>query len=135
LWEGMPLSVLQALASGLPCVVTDVVGNRDAVQQGITGYVARHPEALAMCVRRLLVDAALYARMSRAARADALERFTGRNLRLRLFRLYGLPEMQGLGAGEPVSMAFDDRDAGLNVAVASGSWRSAAHGSQAGVVS
>jgi glycosyltransferase involved in cell wall biosynthesis len=135
LWEGMPLSVLQALASGLPCVVTDVVGNRDAVQQGITGYVARHPEALAMCVRRLLVDAELYARMSRAARADARERFTGRNLRRRLFRLYGLPEMQGLGAGEPASTAFDDHEVHLGGAVVAGSWRTAAQGPQAGVVS
>ncbi len=100
LWEGMPLLVLQALASGLPCVVTDVVGNRDAVQQGITGYVARHPEALAMCVRRLLVDAALYARMSRAARADARERFTGQNLRRSLLRLYGLPDTYSLAEGD-----------------------------------
>ncbi len=118
LWEGMPLSVLQALASGLPCVVTDVVGNRDAVQQGITGYVARHPEALAMCVRRLLVDAALYARMSRAARADARERFTGRNLRRSLLRLYGLPDAYSLsevdmappepaGSAHTATSAFD----------------------------
>jgi glycosyltransferase involved in cell wall biosynthesis len=139
LWEGMPLSVLQALASGLPCVVTDVVGNRDAVQQGITGYVARHPEALAMCVRRLLVDAALYARMSRAARADALERFTGRNLRRGLLRLYGLPEMYGLAAGEPMATAFDDYEAhvgGVAAATAvAGAWRTASHGTQAGAVS
>lgn len=135
LWEGMPLSVLQALASGLPCVVTDVVGNRDAVQQGITGYVARHPEALAMCVRRLLVDDALYARMSRAARADARERFTGRNLRRSLFRLYGLPEMQGLAAGEPVLTLFDDDEARRFAEAVVGSWGTAVQGSRAGVVS
>ncbi len=107
LWEGMPLSVLQALAVGLPCVVTDVVGNRDAVRQGITGYVARHSEALAMCVRRLLVDAKLYERMSSAARADARERFTGHNLRERLLALYGLP------ATHPLASSLSDPPAAV----------------------
>ncbi len=105
LWEGMPLSVLQALAVGLPCVVTDVVGNRDAVRQGITGYVVRQPEALAMSVRRLLLDPALHARMSRAARADALERFTGRHLRDQLCALYGLPGFDGSTSASDLASA------------------------------
>lgn len=30
-WEGMPVSVMEAMACGLPCVVTDIPGNRDLV--------------------------------------------------------------------------------------------------------
>ena len=41
-WEGMPLAVLEAMAHGLPAVVTDVVGNRDAVRHGETGFL--YPE-------------------------------------------------------------------------------------------
>jgi glycosyltransferase involved in cell wall biosynthesis len=91
-WEGMPLSVLQALAAGVPCVVTDVVGNRDAVRQGITGFVAKDADALLIGTRRLLQDQDLRARFSRAARMDALERFGSQSFRARLCRLYGLPE-------------------------------------------
>ena len=44
-WEGMPLAVLEAMAHGLPAVATDVVGNRDAVRHGETGFL--YPEGKA----------------------------------------------------------------------------------------
>lgn len=37
-WEGLPLAVLEAQAAGLPAVLTDVVGNRDAIENGVTGF-------------------------------------------------------------------------------------------------
>jgi glycosyltransferase involved in cell wall biosynthesis len=40
LWEGLPLSVLEALASSKPVLVTDTGGVRDIVQEGQTGYLA-----------------------------------------------------------------------------------------------
>lgn len=89
-WEGMPLSVLQALAAGVPCVVNDAVGNRDAVRQGITGFVARNGDELVMTVQRLLQDETLRRRFSQAARRDAQERFSSSSFRSRLLRLYGL---------------------------------------------
>ena len=44
-WEGMPLAVLEAMAHGLPAVATDVVGNRDAVRHGETGFLYPEGEA------------------------------------------------------------------------------------------
>lgn len=38
-WEGMPLAVLEAMAHGLPPVVSDVVGNHDAVKDQDTGFL------------------------------------------------------------------------------------------------
>ena len=38
-WEGLPLAVLEAMSLGIPVVASDVVGNRDAVAVGITGYL------------------------------------------------------------------------------------------------
>ncbi|MHC4943498.1 MAG: glycosyltransferase family 4 protein [Planctomycetota bacterium] len=39
LWEGMPYVVMEAMASGLPVVATDVNGSRDLVAQGETGLI------------------------------------------------------------------------------------------------
>lgn len=38
-WEGLPLAVLEAMSLGVPVVASDVVGNRDAVRPGETGYL------------------------------------------------------------------------------------------------
>ncbi len=103
-WEGMPLSVLQALAAGVPCVVNDAVGNRDAVRQGLTGFVTSSLDELLMAVRRVLQDDTLRRRMGAAARRDALERFSAASFRARLCRLYGLP----LREAQPALVAPDN---------------------------
>lgn len=104
-WEGMPLSVLQALAAGVPCVVSNAVGNRDAVRQGITGFVVGRLDEGMVCLRRLLSDDALRQRFAEAARRDALERFSNASFRDRLCRLYGvLPQSPQAGLGAPTKV-------------------------------
>lgn len=46
--EGMPYTLIEAMASGIPIVATDVIGNRDVVKDGSTGRLvaARDPAAL-----------------------------------------------------------------------------------------
>jgi glycosyltransferase involved in cell wall biosynthesis len=39
--EGLPLVVIEATLCGRPCVVTDVGGNREIVEDDVTGFVAR----------------------------------------------------------------------------------------------
>ena len=76
--EGLPLVLLEAAASGLPCVTTDVGGARDAVVDGQTGFVTPrgNPEALADAMARLLeLPGAARREMGQAARELALARF------------------------------------------------------------
>lgn len=74
--EGMPLAVLEAQALGLPCVVTDVTGNRSAVADGVSGFVvASEVGALADRIEQLVSDPDLRARMGRAARERACREF------------------------------------------------------------
>jgi glycosyltransferase involved in cell wall biosynthesis len=53
--EGLPLAVLEAMASGLPIVATDVGGTREAVRDGVDGFVVPPgvPEALAVALSTL----------------------------------------------------------------------------------
>jgi glycosyltransferase involved in cell wall biosynthesis len=77
-WEGLPLTVLEAMRAGLPVVASDVGGVREAVADGETGYlVSRGDEAgLRQRLRLLLEDPVLRARMGAAGHARWRERFT-----------------------------------------------------------
>lgn len=56
--EGFSNAVLEAMAAGLPMVVTDVGGNAEAVLDGDTGYVvpARNPAELANALLKIARD-------------------------------------------------------------------------------
>lgn len=69
--EGLPMVVPEAMAAGKPVVATAVDGTPEAVQDGVTGYLAAHGDvaALAAAITRLLQDRDRRARMGQAARA------------------------------------------------------------------
>src|SRR5215218_2319170 len=77
-WEAMPLSVLEAMAAGLPVVATDVGDVGRAVADGVSGHVVpvRSPEKLAEALEPLLTDPGLRRRMGAAGRARVVELFS-----------------------------------------------------------
>jgi glycosyltransferase involved in cell wall biosynthesis len=78
LYEGFPLSVLEAMAAGRPVVATAVGGTPEAVVDGVTGYLVppAQPAALAEAVNRVLADPARAEAMGRAGQARAKESFS-----------------------------------------------------------
>jgi glycosyltransferase involved in cell wall biosynthesis len=89
--EGVPLTLLEAAASGRPAVTTDAPGCREAVQDGVTGLLVppRDPGALAEALQRLLEDAELRARMGVAARALAVGQFSEGRIIAQTLAVYG----------------------------------------------
>lgn len=75
-WEGMPVALIEAQVAGVPAVTTNVVGNRDVVLDGETGFVASTTGEVANAVSRLVADAHLRARMGGRAREVARVRFS-----------------------------------------------------------
>ena len=76
-YEGVPLTVLEAMAAGKPVVATGVGGVPELVEDGVTGILVPpcNPEALAKGILRLAKDSDLRQRMGKAAQERALERF------------------------------------------------------------
>ncbi|PFH19522.1 glycosyltransferase involved in cell wall biosynthesis [Burkholderia sp. JKS000303] len=75
LWEGMPIALIEAQAMGLPAVASRIVGNRDIVEHGVTGFLVDDDDELLHYTELLLRDGALRRRMGDAARARAFARF------------------------------------------------------------
>lgn len=75
--EGMSNALLEAMATGLPCVASRIGGNRDLVEHGITGLLTPPGDAaaLAEALAALLEDAPLRQRLGTAARAAIIERY------------------------------------------------------------
>ncbi len=44
-FEGLPLAIVEAMLCGRPVIATDVAGNREVVEDGITGFLADAPTA------------------------------------------------------------------------------------------
>jgi glycosyltransferase involved in cell wall biosynthesis len=75
--EGLPLSLLEAMAFGLPCVATQAGGNLEVVRDGLNGYVVPSGSipALAGAIEGLFGDRKARARMSQNARRTVEEEF------------------------------------------------------------
>ena len=76
-FEGVPRSILEALAMGKPIVTTDWRGCRDTVDPGVNGFLVppRNAEALAAAMARFLEEPALSSAFGEASRRMAEEKF------------------------------------------------------------
>ncbi len=88
--EGLPYAALDALAAGLPVVLSDVPGHRELVQGGRNGFLTRvgDPGAAAGALSRLFEDEGLCRAAGRASREIARERFALSDMLLRHEALY-----------------------------------------------
>ena len=76
-WEGMPNTVLEAMACGLPIVGTQASGLQELVCDDVNGYLVpiRDPEALAEALARLINNGFERRRMGRESRRRAEREF------------------------------------------------------------
>lgn len=91
LWEGMPLALIEAQAAGIPAVVPNVIGCKDVVIDGETGFVCDNDEDMLARVKQLITDPDLRKLMGHNAAELARKRFSVTRLNDELLDLYAAP--------------------------------------------
>ncbi len=76
--EGLPRTILEAMATGRAVITTDMPGCREPIEAGVNGYIVppRDADALAAAMRRFLDRPELAAEMGLHARETATDRFS-----------------------------------------------------------
>jgi glycosyltransferase involved in cell wall biosynthesis len=89
--EGLPKSLLEAAASGLPIVTTDTVGCREVVCDGENGYLVPvgDPRALADALKKLINNPELRKEMGAVGRARAEAEFASSRVIAETLAVYG----------------------------------------------
>jgi glycosyltransferase involved in cell wall biosynthesis len=88
--EGLPIAILEGMASRLPLVATEVGEVPTVIQNGRTGFLvpAEEPGLLAAAIVDLLRDAALRERLGNAARKLVQEEFSAERMTADYLRVY-----------------------------------------------
>jgi glycosyltransferase involved in cell wall biosynthesis len=88
--EGLPITLLEAMASEVPIVATDVDGNPEVVVHNQTGYIvpARDPNSLADKIITLLMDKEKAKHMGKTGRVRAEEEFSFEKMSAQYDALY-----------------------------------------------
>lgn len=90
LFEGTPLTLIEAMASGLPIITTDVCGMKDVIENNRTGLLVptRSPSAIVEAVKKLISTGELRARLGRNAQAEALDKYTWEKVAIPVCQVY-----------------------------------------------
>jgi len=96
LWEGLPITALEAMASGNPVLATDTGGIKEVIEEGVNGYLVppKSIERMSVKLSDLLKDNNLRKRIGENARNNLNSDFTidnmvGKNKRLYEYLLGG----------------------------------------------
>ena len=87
--EGIPMTILEAMARGLPVIAPQVGGIGEIIEDGVEGFLVsnRDPKAFAeKCL--LLQDVELRQRMGQAARAKVERDFSAEHMARKYYQLY-----------------------------------------------
>ena len=73
LWEGLPISLLEAMFLKKICLVSDVIGNRDVIKSGVNGVICNEAQDYATMIRKIVDGEIDGVSLSEEAHRDVLQ--------------------------------------------------------------
>ncbi|MBD5434621.1 MAG: glycosyltransferase family 4 protein [Treponema sp.] len=97
LQEGLPVSVIEAMACGLPIVASDIRGHRDNVVDGENGFLFAFGDSKRICdgVLDIYKSMELHERFSRNS-VELAKKYDLKSIRLKMAKIYDEVESRGL---------------------------------------
>jgi glycosyltransferase involved in cell wall biosynthesis len=102
--EGLPVSLLEAMAAGVPVIASPTGGVPEAVVDGVSGFLVAPGDSVALSrlLRKLLLERVLGARLGAAGRESVRLRFAPERSIARLEEIYAAAGVSASGARTPV---------------------------------
>ena len=88
--EGLPKSLIEAMAIGRPIITTDAIGCRECVDEAINGFKVpvKDYQQLSVRMKQLLLDEDLRLKMGKASREKMVNEFSLKEVVAQTFNLY-----------------------------------------------
>ena len=87
LWEGLPISLLEAMYMKKICIVSNVIGNKDTIINGKNGYIAENLEKYNELIKKLEKDKK-YCKVKNTTRKDIIKNFNVKKMIGKYTKLY-----------------------------------------------
>ncbi len=88
--EGIPVSLIEGAAMGMPIITTDSTGCREVVEDGINGYLVpiKDSAKLASAMEKYIADPMLISSMGQASRDIAVRKFDSKHVVKKILKYY-----------------------------------------------
>lgn len=88
LWEGMPVSVIEACAAGLPVVARNCSGNSDIISDGNNGYLFNDTNRAVEVINQFIIQPESFQKLAIKAKHEVFNRFSIERFSAQLERIY-----------------------------------------------
>ena len=88
LWEGLPISLLEAMYMKKICLVSDVIGNRDVINDGINGFICDSEEAFSNRINEIIAGKYDIEKIKENAHNDVIKLYNMNNTCEKYRKLY-----------------------------------------------
>lgn len=88
-WEGLPLSVIEAMAAKRPCLISNVPGHQTFIENNLSlGFELDHPESFIQALQELKDDPQITTKLTQAAEQYIQENLTLEQMTKKTYQVY-----------------------------------------------